>query len=272
MTSAGQLTVNFEPRVKFPAYMLATHNQSSEGRRRNLIHKSTVISKQEHEEVFVIKSIDNILLLGVMGGYDYLNDPYFKDDQFDDDLKKSKFKDLEDLDGKIKEIYICKAGEVWDPEEEQCIAQVDEETEQVEIQEEPDLDYYFGDLQKLISVGLLREVDVGKYTHENVPFKVTSLSREKMTLDLEFSDPGSITVYDKLEATVNFQDFDANYKNGTAYKQFMTPQESATSEEDSGIFHEGAKTTMQAAVVGSTALNLLMNGALSQVWGMINGL
>jgi len=106
--------------------------------------------------------------------------------------------DFEEFDGKVKEISICQPEEVWDPEEEQCIAQVDEETEQVEIQEEPDLDYFFGDFQKLVSVGLLREVDVGKYRHENVPFKVTSLSREKMTLELEFSDPGSITVYDKL--------------------------------------------------------------------------
>ena len=89
MTSTGQLTVNFEPRVKFPAYMLATHNQSRQGRRRILLHKKTVISKQEHEEVFVIKSNDNILVQGVMGGYDYLKDPYFKDYQFDDDIKKS---------------------------------------------------------------------------------------------------------------------------------------------------------------------------------------
>jgi len=85
-----------------------------------------------------------------------------------------------------------------------------------------DLQVFFGKLSNLVDVNLLREVDVGKYNQEHVPFKITSLSLEQMTLDMEFNDPGSITVYDKLAVTTNFQSFDSNYRNGTIYEQFMT--------------------------------------------------
>jgi len=82
MTSTGQLTVNFEPRVKFPAYMLATHNQSSQGKRRNLVHRGKIIIESEHEDHYASKSFGNILIQGVLGGYDYANDPYFARGQY----------------------------------------------------------------------------------------------------------------------------------------------------------------------------------------------
>jgi len=103
------------------------------------------------------------------------------------------------------------------------VASTDDETGNAELLEEPNLQVFFGELSKLVDVNLLREVDVGKYRQEHVPCKITSLSAEQMTLDTEFNDPGSITTYDKLVVTTNFQSFENNYRNATTYEQFMTP-------------------------------------------------
>jgi len=129
----------------------------------------------------------------------------------------------ENQDKKVKEFVICsKKDEVWDPTLQECIASTNDETGNEKILEEPDLRVFFGELSNLVDVNLLREVDVGKYRQEHIPFQITSLSAEQMTFDLELNDPGSITVYDKLEVTTNFQSFDSNYRNGTIYEQFMT--------------------------------------------------
>jgi len=111
---------------------------------------------------------------------------------------------------------------VWDPTSQECIASTNDETGNEKILVEPNLQVFFGELNNLVDVNLLREVDVGKYMQESVPFQITSLSAEQMTFDMEFNDPGSITVYDKLAVTTNFQSFDSNYRNGTMYEQFMT--------------------------------------------------
>jgi len=103
------------------------------------------------------------------------------------------------------------------------VASTDDETGNAELLEEPDLQVFFGELSKLVDVNLLREVDVGQYRQEHVPFKITSVSSGQMTLETEFDDPWSITAYDKLVVNTNFKSFENNYRNGTIYEQFMTP-------------------------------------------------
>jgi len=150
-------------------------------------------------------------------------DDYIESGDFADELDKTVRLQAEIRDKGVKEFIICsKQDEVWDPTLQECIFSTDDENGNEKILEEPDLQVFFGELSNLVDVNLLREVDVGKYRQEHVPFQITSLSAEQMTFDLEFNDPGSITVYDKLAVTTNFQSFDSNYRNRTIYEQFMT--------------------------------------------------
>jgi len=40
---------------------------------------------------------------------------------------------------------------------------------------------------------------------------------------MQFDDPGAITELDKLSVVLNFEEFEANYKNGTKYETFINP-------------------------------------------------
>ena len=87
------------------------------------------------------------------------------------------------------------------------------------------IQYFFGEIENLVQVRLLREKDSssGNYVEEPVPFTVSRLSNSQMTLDMQFEDPASITDLDKLVLTVNFEEFAANYKHGSKYEAFMKP-------------------------------------------------
>jgi len=167
----------------------------------------------------------NILNVGVFGFRQNTGnlDDFFLSKKHNDEINSQLDRQVETGDKNIKTFVICsKQDEVWDPTSQECISSTNSETGNENILEEPDLQVFFGELSNLVDVNLLREVDFGKYRQEHVPFQITSLSAEQMTFDLEFNDPGSITVYDKLAVTTNFQSFESNYRNGTIYEQFMT--------------------------------------------------
>jgi len=60
---------------------------------------------------------------------------------------------------------------------------------------------------------------------------------------MQFDDPGAITERDKLAVLLNFEEFTANYKNGTKYETFMTPQITNAKKEDESD-RTGAKVTL----------------------------
>jgi len=104
-------------------------------------------------------------------------------------------------------------------------------------------------------------------------YNVTSLTKKQIKLNILFEKPLAIQPSDKLFVVLNFEEFEAGLKDGTALTRQMTRQVKDNAVTQSvDAFAKGSTVLVAAAVASSAVLNTVLAGSLAQVWGMINGM
>ena len=69
MTKRGQVTINFEPLVKFPAYMIAQNNKPDSDRQGRELAKThhVIVQNDVDDDLFGEMTLFNIMSTGVFG-------------------------------------------------------------------------------------------------------------------------------------------------------------------------------------------------------------
>ena len=120
-------------------------------------------------------------------------------------------------------------------------------------------------------------IDSVKAQIQDFSWSIKDAKTSSLTIEVEFKNPGVYGLYDYkqfLKVQVAFSDFEPSW-NDTAYfinveipKQYVVPIVSASAIASAEA--TGASTT--AATATALGVNIAMSGAMSQVWGMINGM
>ena len=129
------------------------------------------------------------------------------------------------------------------------------------VQKKEEFRSFFGSLESLIKVELIPSRTVLSQSIEVV-------SDTEILLKINFQKPNKSK--EKVRITLDFADFIV-MGNKTIELSLEKLVGKKKKKETSSI-EKGGKAALQAATGASLIINFLMNGALSRVWGMINGM
>lgn len=137
-----------------------------------------------------------------------------------------------------------------------------------------ELQVYFGYIQDLYTVDVEAELeDNDEGTLKVIPysFGLSSVSRSQMKMQFTFEDPYSITAADIFILKLDFNAFDdQRFADGLEVKKPMRKQLGEI--KTLNLFGDTAAVGSTTALLFASSMQIVMNGALAQVFCMINGL